>query len=108
MAEERLQGLMAGVARLAGSTGSKRSAPAVAADSVSLDAFLGKASSGSSRAAGPASAAAGPFGVAGSAVAKFESLDAIEQILFQAAPKDLAAAVKQKKKHKKKAKQEEA
>jgi len=90
---------------LAGSTGSKRSAPPVAADTASLDAFLGKASSGSSR---PEAAAAGPFGVAGSAAAKYESLDAIEKILFQAAPKDLAAAVKQKKRHKKKATQEEA
>jgi hypothetical protein len=91
-----------GVARLAGSTGSKRTAPAAAADSASLDAFLGIASS-SSRAA---VATAGPFGAAGSAAAKFESLDAIERILFQAAPQDLEAAVKQQKKHKKKAKQE--
>jgi hypothetical protein len=89
--------LCAGVARLVGTGGAKWAA--AEADS-SLDAFLGKGSSG-----GSGSKAAGPFG---GAAAKYHSLDAIEQMLFQSAPDDLAAAVKPKKKHKKKAKHQDA
>jgi hypothetical protein len=85
----------AGVARLVGTGSAKRAA--AEADS-SLDAFLGKGSSSGSK-------AAGPFG---GPAAKYHSLDAIEQMLFQSAPDDLAAAVKPKKKHKKKAKQQDA
>lgn len=85
----------AGVARLAGSTGNtKRAADADA----SLDAFLGKSSSkaSSSKAGNGSSGAAG----------QYQSLDQIEQMLFQSAPDDLTAAVKPKKKHKKKSKQD--
>jgi hypothetical protein len=85
------------VARLVGTGGAKHAA--TEADK-GLDAFLGKGSSSSG-----SKAAAGPFG---GPAAKYQSLDAIEQMLFQAAPDDLAAAVKPKKKHKKKSKQQDA
>jgi hypothetical protein len=83
---------------LVGTGGAKRAA--TEADR-NLDAFLGKGSSGG----GSGAAAAGPFG---GPAAKYHSLDAIEQMLFQAVPDDLAAAVKPKKKHKKKSKQQDA
>jgi hypothetical protein len=87
------------VARLVGTGGAK--CAATEADR-NLDAFLGKGSSGGGSGA---AAAAGPFG---GPAAKYHSLDAIEQMLFQAAPDDLAAAVKPKKKPKKKSKQQDA
>lgn len=85
--------VLAGVARLAGSTGNaKRAADADA----SLDVFLGKGT-GKTSSPNPGKA---PFGASG----QYQSLDQIEQMLFQSAPLDLAAAVKPKKKHKKKSK----
>lgn len=84
--------LLAGAARLAGSTGAAAAAAAGGGgkrDAASLDAFLGTRGSGSG--------GGGPFG---GGAPKYESLDAIEQILFQAAPADLSAAIKPRKKHK--------
>jgi hypothetical protein len=76
------------MARLGGNTGAV-SNKRVADDDV--DAFLGLKSGGS-----------GHRGAAQGAAAAAQSLEDIEQMLFQAAPQDLSEAIKPKKKHKKK------
>ncbi|KAF8067289.1 RRP45A [Scenedesmus sp. PABB004] len=81
---------LAGGARLAGATGGAKRP----ARDAGLDAFLGGGSGGGG-------GGGGGSGSGAARAVKHESLDAIEALLFQSAPQDLAAAVKPKRRAKK-------